>query len=198
MKKSQLYRGFRYPADIISHVVWLYFRFALSFRDIEELMASRGIIVTYETIRQWTLKFGQGYANELRRRQPQRGDKWHLDEVVLTIKGKHHYLWRAVDQNGHVLDILMQSRRNRQAAKRFFRKLLKSLRYAPRVLITDKLKSYAAAKTQIMPGVEHREHKGLNNRAELSHQPTRQRERQKAVSNHPAKLSGFCRRMARS
>ncbi|MET3120092.1 hypothetical protein AAKU64_004340 [Undibacterium sp. GrIS 1.8] len=115
MKKSRLYRGFRYPAEIISHVGWLYFRFALSFRDIEELMASRGIIVTYETIRQWTLKFGPGYANELRRRQPQREDKWHLDEVVLTIKGKHHYLWRAVDQNGHVLDILMQSRRNRQA-----------------------------------------------------------------------------------
>ena len=178
MKGSQLYRGFRYPEEIISHVVWLHFRFALSFRDIEELMASRGIIVSYETIRQWTLKFGQRYANELRRRQPQRGDKWHLDEVVLTIKGKHHYLWRAVDQNNHVLDILMQSRRNRQAAKRFFRKLLKGLGYAPRVLITDKLKSYAAAKTQIIPGVEHRQHKGLNNRAELSHQPTRQRERQ--------------------
>jgi putative transposase len=178
MKKSQLYCGFRYPAEIISHVVWLYFRFALSFRDIEELMASRGISVTYETIRQWTLKFGQGYANELRRRQPQRGDKWHLDEVVLTIKGKHHYLWRAVDQNSQVLDILIQSRRNRQAAKRFLRKLLNGLRYAPRVLITDKLKSYAAAKKQIMPGVEHRQHKGLNNRAELSHQPTRQRERQ--------------------
>lgn len=97
MKKSQLYCGFRYPAEIIGHVVWLYFRFALSFREIEELMASRGIIVTYETIRQWTLKFGQGSANELRRRQPQRGDKWHLDEMVLTIKGKHHYLWRAVD-----------------------------------------------------------------------------------------------------
>lgn len=141
-------------------------------------MASRGISVTYETIRQWTLKFGQGYSNELRRRQPQRGDKWHLDEVVLTIKGKHHYLWRAVDQNSQVLDILMQSRRNRQAAKRFLRKLLKGLRYAPRVLITDKLKSYAEAKKQIMPGVEHRQHKGLNNRAELSHQPTRQRERQ--------------------
>lgn len=136
-------------------------------------MASRGIIVTYDTIRQWTLKFGQGYANELRRRQLQRGDKWHLDEVVLTIKGQHRYLWRAVDQSGKVLDNLMHSRRNRQAAKRFFRKLFKGLRCAPRVLITDKLKSYAAAKKQIMPGVEHRQHKGLNNRAELSHQPTR-------------------------
>ena len=129
MKNSQIYRGFRFPPEIISHVVWLYFRFALSFRDIEELVASRGIIVTYETIRQWLLKFGQGYANKLRRRQPQRGYKWHLDEVVLTIKGRHHYLWRAVDQDGHVLDILMQSRRNRQAAKCFFRKLLKGLRY---------------------------------------------------------------------
>jgi putative transposase len=156
------------------HVVWLYFRFSLSFRDIEELMASRGIVVTYETIRQWTLRFGQQCAAELRRRQPRRGDKWHLDEVVLTIKGKHHYLWRAVDQDGHTLDVLVQSRRNRQAAKRFFRKLLKGLRYAPRVLITDKLKSYAAAKAQIMPGVEHCQHKGLNNRAELLHQPTRQ------------------------
>ncbi|BBB64199.1 hypothetical protein UNDKW_5926 (plasmid) [Undibacterium sp. KW1] len=99
--------------------MWLYSRFALSFRDIEALMASRGIIVTYETIRQWTLKFGQCYANELRRRQPQRGGKWHLDQVVLTIKGKHYYLWRTVDQNGHMLDILMQGRRNRQAVKRF-------------------------------------------------------------------------------
>ena len=119
MKNFQIYRGFRFPPELISHVVWLYFRFALSFRDIEELMASRGIIVTYETIRQWTLKFGQGYANELRRRQPQRGNKCHLDEVVLTIKGRHHYLWRAVDQGGHVLDILMQSRRSRGGATLF-------------------------------------------------------------------------------
>ena len=186
-----MYVGFRYPSEIISHVVWLYFRFSLSFRDIEELMASRGIIVTYETIRQWTLKFGQRYANSLRRRQAQRGDKWHLDEVVLTIKGTHHYLWRAVDQDGHNLDILVQSRRNRQAAKRFFRKLLKGLSYVPRVMITDKLKSYAAAKVQIMPGVEHRQHKGLNNRAELSHQPTRQRERQMRRFKSPRQVQRF-------
>ena len=191
MENSQFYRGFRYPSEIISHVVWLYFRFSLSFRDIEELMASRGIAVTYETIRQWALKFGQRYANALRRRQPKRGDKWHLDEVVLTIKGKHHYLWRAVDQDGHALDVLVQSRRNRQAAKRFFRKLLKGLRYAPRVLITDKLKSYAAAKVQIMPGVEHRQHKGLNNRAELSHQPTRQLERQMRRFKSPGHAQRF-------
>jgi putative transposase len=191
MTNSHLYRGFRYPREIISHVVWLYFRFSLSFRDIEELMASRGVIVTYETIRQWTLKFGQQYANQLRRRAPQRGDKWHLDEVVLTIKGEHHYLWRAVDQDGHALDVLVQSRRNRQAAKRFFRKLLKGLRYAPRALITDKLKSYAAAKVQIMPAVEHRQHKGLNNLAEVSHQPTRQRERQMRRFKSPRHAQRF-------
>jgi putative transposase len=114
MKTSNLYRGFRYPAEIISHVVWLYFRFSRSFRDIEELMASRGIFVTYETIRQWTLKFGQQFANELRRRLPKRGDQWHLDEA-LTIKGKHHYLWRAVDQHDVTLDVLVQSRRNRRS-----------------------------------------------------------------------------------
>lgn len=165
MAKSRLYRGFRFPSEIISHIVWLYFRFALSFRDVEELMASRGIFVSYETIRQWTLRFGQHYANEQLRRQPRQGDRWHLDEVVLTIKGKHHYLWHAVDQNSHTLDVLVQSRRNRQAAKRFFRKLLKGLRYSPRVVITDKLKSYAAAKVQVMLCVEHRQHKGSNNRA---------------------------------
>ncbi len=141
MSQCDLYRGFRYPTAIISHGVWLYFRFSLSLRDIEELMASRGIFVTYETIRQWTLKFGQTYANVLRRRQPKRGDKWHLDEVVLTIKGQHHYLWRAVDQESHTLDVLVQRRRDRQAVKRFFRKLLKGLRYVPRVLVTDKLKT---------------------------------------------------------
>lgn len=177
-KKTNPYAGHRYPAEIISHAVWLYFRFTLSFRDIEELLACRGIGVTCEAIRQWTLKFGQGYANALRRRQPQRGDKWHLDEVVLTINGKHHYLWRAVDQEGYALDVLVQTRRDRYAAKRFVRKLLKGLRHVPWVIVTDKLKSYGAAKRDIMPGVEHRQHKGLNNRAELSHQPTRQKERQ--------------------
>src|SRR5260370_40150655 len=105
------YKGYRFPSEIISHAVWLYFRFSLSFRDVEELLAKRGIVVTYETIRQWCLKFGQTYANELRRRRPRCGDKWHLDEVFLTIRGERHYLWRAVDQDGNVLDILVQSRR---------------------------------------------------------------------------------------
>jgi putative transposase len=185
------YHGHRFPAEIISHTVWLYFRFTLSFRDIDELLAARGIFVTYKAIRQWTLKFGQSFANELRRRQPRRGDKWHLDEVVITMNGKQQYLWRAVDQEGYTLDILVQSRRNTKAAKRFFRKLLKGLQYLPRVLITDKLKSYAAAKKKVMPGVEHRQHKGLNNRAELSHQPTRQQERQMRRFKSPRQAQRF-------
>ena len=172
------YAGYRYPAEIISHVVWLYFRFTLSFRDIEELLAARGITVTYETIRQWCLKFGQSFANEVRRRLPRPGDKWHLDEMYLKINGKLHYLWRAVDQESQVLDILLQTHRDKRAAKRFFKKLLKGLRYVPRVVVTDKLRSYGAALKEILPSVEHRQQKGLNNRAELSHQPTRQQERQ--------------------
>ncbi|GHO80263.1 IS6 family transposase [Ktedonobacter sp. SOSP1-85] len=140
-------------------------------------MAERGVVLTYETIRQWCLKCGQTYANGLKRRRPKTGDTWHLDEVYLKINGKTSYLWRAVDQDGNILDILVQSRRNKHAAKKFFRKLLKGLQYVPRVIITDKLASYAAAKREIMPSVEHRQHKGLNNRTENSHQPTRQRER---------------------
>ncbi len=174
---SEPYKGFRYPQEIISHAVWLYFRFSLSYRDVEELLAERGIIVTYETIRQWSRKFGQTYANQLRRRRARPGDKWFLDEVFLKINGKTQYLWRAVDQEGNVLDILVQSRRNKGAAKKFFRKLLKGCTYVPRVLITDKLGSYEAAKQEVMLSVEHRKHKRLNNRAENSHQPTRQRER---------------------
>ncbi len=135
------YKRHRYPAEIIAHTVWLYFRFSLSVRDVEELMAARGVILSYETVRRWTLKFGQQYTNELKRRRPQPGDKWHLDEVFLKINGKQHYLWRAVDQHGTVLDILVQSRRNKLAAKKFFRKLLKGCTYVPRVLITDKLGS---------------------------------------------------------
>ena len=174
---SSLYKRHRFPGEIISHAVWLYFRFSLSYRDVEELLAERGIIVTYETVRQWSRKFGQTYANELRRRRARTGDKWFLDEVFLKINGKTQYLWRAVDQDGNVLDILVQSRRNKVAAKKFFRKLLKGCQYVPRVMITDKLGSYEAAKKELMPSVEHRRHRRLNNRSENSHQPTRQRER---------------------
>lgn len=125
--------------------------------------------MTYETVRQWCLTLGQSYVNELRYRRPRCSDIWHMDEVMLTIRGKKQVLWRAVDQDGNVLDILVQSRRNPKAAKRFFRKLLKGLQYVPRVIITDKLRSYGAAKREILPGVEHRQHKRLNNRAENSH-----------------------------
>ena len=172
------YAGYRFPAEIISHAVWLYFRFPLSLRMVDEVLAARGIIVSHETVRQWALKFGQGFANQVRRRLPAAGDKWHLDEVVLTIAGVKHWLWRAVDQTGMVLDILVQSRRDTQAAKRLLRKLMKRQCRPPRVMITDKRASYGAAKREVMPSVEHRKHKGLNNRAENSHQPTRQRERQ--------------------
>src|SRR3954449_6120 len=140
------YKRHRFPPAIIGHAVWLYFRFALSYRDVEELLAERGVILTYETIRQWCQKFGQLYANDLRRRRPRPGDKWHLDEVFVSINGVQHYLWRAVDQEGTVLDILVQSRRDAAAARKFFRKLLKGLAYVPRVVIIDKLASYSAAK----------------------------------------------------
>ncbi|MFD5513701.1 IS6 family transposase [Streptomyces sp. NPDC127051] len=171
------YANHRYPVEVISHCVWLYFRFPLSFREVEELMLERGVIVSYETIRRWCLKFGQAYANALRRRRPQPGDKWHLDEVSIKINGVQKYLWRAVDADGNVLDIPVQNRRDKAAAKRFFRRLLTATGRVPRVVITDKLRSYQAAHREVMPSAEHRSHKGLNNRAENSHQPTRQRER---------------------
>jgi putative transposase len=174
---APFYKGFRFPAEIIGHCVWLYYRFPLSFREIQEMMAQRGIIVSHETVRQWCAKFGQTYANGLRRRRPRPGDTWHLDEVFITINGKRQYLWRAVDQQGTVLDILVTSRRDGKAATRFFRKLLKRLESVPRVLVTDKLASYGVARRRLIPGVEHRQSKYLNNRAENSHQPTRQRER---------------------
>ncbi|WP_406723551.1 IS6 family transposase [Streptomyces sp. GD-15H] len=171
------YQGHRYPAEVIAHCVWLYFRFPLSYREVEELMLERGVLVSHETVRRWCGKFGQQYANLLRRRRPRPGDTWHLDEVFIRINGRLHYLWRAVDQNGNVLDILVRPRRDTQAAVRFFRRLLKDLEYTPRVVVTDKLRSYGAAHRQVMPSVEHRQSKYLNNRAENSHQPTRQLER---------------------
>jgi putative transposase len=171
------YKGFRFPVEIISHCVWLYHRFPLSLREVEEMMLERGVVVSHETIRAWCRTFGQAYANGLRRRRARPGDKWHLDEVFIKIRGKNHYLWRAVDQDGNVLDILVTSRRDAKAASRFFRKLLRGLRSVPRVLVTDKLASYGVAHRRLIRGVEHRRSKYLNNRAENSHQPTRARER---------------------
>jgi putative transposase len=185
------YKNYRFPVELISHAVWLYFRFCLSFREVEELLFERGVVVTYETIRKWCRKFGQSYANQLRHRRARPGDKWHRDEVFLTIKGERHYLWRAVDQDGNILDILVQRRRDTKAAKKFFRKLLKGLTYVPRVIVTDKLKSYGAAKRKLLPGVEHRQHRYLNNRAENSHQPTRQRERRMQRFKSPGHAQRF-------
>jgi putative transposase len=171
------YAGYRFPPDVISYAVWLYYRFPLSLRMVEELLAARGIDLTYETVRRWSVKFGLGIARRIRSTALTRGDKWHLDEVVVTINGRKHWLWRAVDQHGAVLDVLVQSRRDRHAARRLMRKLLGKHGRAPRVLITDKLKSYAAANRDLGLNVEHRQHTGLNNRAENSHQPTRVREK---------------------
>ncbi|WP_086766851.1 IS6 family transposase [Streptomyces bobili] len=161
----------------MSHRVWMYHRFPLSFREVEELMLERGIVVSYETVRRWCGKFGQAYANALRRRQPRPGDKWHPDEVFIKINGRLQYLWRTVDQDGMVLDILVQSQRDKAAARRFFRRLVKKTGAVPRVIVTDELRSYTAAHREVMSRVEHRQSKYLNNRAENSHQPTRQRER---------------------
>ena len=185
------YAGYRFPAEVISQAVWLYFRFPLSLRMVEEMLAARGIVVSHETVRRWALKFGQAFANRIRRRLPRAGDKWHLDEVAIKIAGVRHWLWRAVDQTGMVLDVLAQSRRDKRAAKRLLRKLPKRQGRPPRVMITDKLPSYGAAKQDLVPGVEHRRHKGLNNRAENSHQPTRRRERQMKRFKSPRQAQRF-------
>jgi putative transposase len=181
----------RFPAEIISHAVWLYHVFSLSFRDVELLLAERGVLVSYETVRRWCKKFGQIFAGRMRRRRPRPGDKWHMDEVFIRIQGTQHYLWRAVDQDGVVLDILVQPRRDAKAAKRFFKRLLAGLQYEPRVIVTDKLKSYGVAQREVLPGIEHRQSRYLNNRAENSHRPTRRRERQMQRFKSPAQAQQF-------
>ena len=185
------YRGYRFPAEIISHAVWLYHRFCVSFRDVADLLAQRGITVSYEAIRLWCIKFGPEYARGLKRRQGRLGETWHLDEVFVTIQGQRQYLWRAVDQDGDVIDILVQSRRDRRAAKRFFRKLLKGQGRVPGRLVTDKLRSYGAAHREVMPSVIHSTIQYENNRAEVSHEPTRQRERQMRRFKSPGQAQRF-------
>ena len=175
--KSVSYKRHRFPPEIIARAVWLYFRFPLSLRLVEEMLLERGIVVSYETIRRWARKFGPDYTKRFRRKPARSDDIWHLDEVVITIAGRKHWLWRAVDQDGYVLDEIVQTRRNTKAAKRLLTRLLQKQGLKPKRLITDKLGSYGAAKKQVMPGVEHRSHKGLNNRAENSHVPFRKRER---------------------
>jgi putative transposase len=163
----------------------------LSLRLVEEMLLERGIVVSYETIRRWGKKFGPDYARRLRRKQPSRDDIWHLDEVAITIAGRKHWLWRAVDQDGYVLDEIVQNRRNTKAAKRLLTRLLKKQGGAPRRMITDKLRSYGAAKRQVMAEVEHRSHKGLNNRAENSHVSLRKRERVMRGFRSPGSLQRF-------
>ena len=185
------YPRHRFPAEIISHAVWLYHVFSLSLRDVELILAERGVIVTRESIRHWCRKFGAGFASRLRRRRPRPGDTWPLDEVFIRIRGVLHYLWRAVDQNGVVLDILVQERRNGAAAKRFFKRLLHGPQYKPRRLITDGLRSYGVAQRAILPDVRHRTSSYLNNRAENSHRPTRRRERQMQRFKSPEQAQRF-------
>jgi putative transposase len=175
---SPAYKRHRFPARLIAHAVWLYFRFPLSLRLVEELLLERGIVVSYETIRRWAAKFGPAIARGVRRRAPRPGDVWHLDEVRLVIRGEVHWLWRAVDQHGVVLDEIVRRHRNKRAAKELLVRLLRRQGWAPRRIVTDKLAAYGAAKREVAPGIEHRRHKGLNNRAENSHVPLRKRERQ--------------------
>jgi putative transposase len=189
------YPGYRFPGKIISHAVWLRHVFSLSLRDVELILAERGIAVTHESIRRWGLKFGGDFARRLRRRPPKPGDTWHMDEVFLRINGVVHYLWRdlwrAVDQHGVVLDILVQNRRNAAAATRFFKRLLVGLKFKPSRIITDGLKSYGMAQCEILPEIKHRTSRYLNNRAENSHRPTRRRERQMQRFKSPAQAQRF-------
>ncbi len=172
------YPGYRFPAVVIQHAVWLYHVFSLSLRDVELILAERGVVITHESIRQWCRTFGADVAQRLRKRRPRPGDTWHMDEVFIRINGAQHYLWRAADQDGVVLDILVQERRNGTAAKRFFKRLLAGLRYKPKHIIADGLRSYGVAHREVLSEVRHRTSRYLNNRAENSHRPTRRRERQ--------------------
>ena len=174
---KSLYKHHRFPPEIIHHAVWLYYRFNLSGRDIEDLLAERGIAVSYESIRLWCIKFGTEYAKRLRRRHQGYGDTFFIDAVFVKIQGKQHYLWRAVDQDGEVVDVFLQVRRDGRSATRFFKRLLKVNGRVPRKIVTDKLRSYGVAHRELIPDTIHDTSQYANNRAELSHQPTRVRER---------------------
>jgi putative transposase len=169
-------KGFRFPREVVAYAVWAYHRFALSTADVEDLLAERGVLVSRETVRLWINRFGRHFADSIRRDRPKPRDKWHMDEVVIKISGKKFWLWRAIDPNGDVLDILVQARRNTKAAKRFFSRLVRKFG-EPRVVVTDKLRSYIKPIQSLAPDAGHRAHKGLNNRIENSHRQTRKREK---------------------
>lgn len=176
-RSTAMYQRHRFPPEIIQYAVWLYHRFSLSHRDIEDLLAERGITVSYESIRLWCIKFGPKYARRLKKKHQGYGDTFFIDEVFVKIDGKQHYLWRAVDQDGEIVDVFLQRRRDGKAAKRFFKRLLKSHRMEPRKIFTDKLRSYGVAHRELIPDTINDTSQYANNRAELSHQPTRVRER---------------------
>ena len=185
------YRRHRFPGHIIQHAVWLYARFTLSYRDVEDLLAERGLEISYETVRRWVLKFGCTFARNIRRRRPRPHEQWHLDEMIVRIGGKPHYLWRAVDAEGEVLDFLVQSRRNAKAARRVMRKLVKKQGFAPATLITDRLRSYAKAKSDLGLSCEHVQGLRKNNRAENSYQPVRRREHKMQRFKSPRSAQRF-------
>jgi len=175
--QRNMYKRYRFPAEIIRYAVWVYYRFNLSHRDVEDLLAERGVTVSHESIRLWCNKFGPKYARRLKRRHQGFGDTFYIDEVFVKIGGKQKYLWRAVDQDGEVVDVFLQTRRDGKAAKRFFRRLINKHQSEPRIIVTDKLRSYDVAHRELIPDVIHDKSQYANNRAELSHQPTRVRER---------------------
>src|ERR687898_2242463 len=185
------YARHQFPAEIIRHATWLYLRFTLSYRDVEELLAERGIETSYETVRRWVLKFGPMFAHNLRRLRPRPTGRWHMDEMVVSIQGKRMYLWRGVDSEGEVLDLLVQAKRDTAAALRLMRKPLKKQGYAPNQIVTDKLGSYGAAKRELRLSCRHEQGLRKNNRAENSHQPVRRRERKQQRFKSPGSAQRF-------
>ena len=171
------YARHQFPPEVIRHAVWLYLRFTLSFRDVEELLAERGVAVSYESVRRWVGKFGPAFARNLRRLRPRPSGTWHLDEMVVSIQGRRHYLWRAVDDEGEVLDMLVQPKRDQAAALKLMRRLIKKQGFVPMVVVTDQLRSYAAAFRDLRLTARHEQGLRANNRAENAHRPVRRRER---------------------
>ena len=185
------YARHHFPPVIIQHAVWLYVRFTLSFRDVEDLLAERGLELPYETVRRWVLKFGPAFARRLRQLRPKPSPRWHLDEMAVRIAAEHLYLWRAVDDEGEVLDVLVRRRRDKHAARKLMREPLRKQGFAPTVVTTDKLRSYGAAFAELGLTARHEQGSRKNNRAEVSHQPVRRRERKMQRFKSPGSAQRF-------